>query len=82
MKRVIFAAMLLSSTAAFADPPKEYTFTVTTAEANAIGVALGQRPFTEVRELMQKLEAQVTVQNQPKPQTPVETPKADETPKQ
>lgn len=80
MKRLIFAAAFFASTSALADPPKEYTLTMSPADVNIIGTALGQRPFAEVKDLWGRLEAQIVAQNQP-PKTP-EPPKADDTPKQ
>lgn len=80
MKRIILAAMLLSSTACAQPvpvPPQEFTIKLTGPELDVIGKGLGTQPFNDVAPLLQKLREQVQAQ-QPKPEPkPNEAPKAD-----
>ena len=61
MKKLIFALLLLP-TSALADPPAQFTLTVTAQDINVIGTALANRPFGEVHELVTRLNAQIAAQ--------------------
>jgi len=67
LKTLSCITLFLISTAAFGQQPTQYTLTVTPQDVQVIGNALGARPLAEVRDLYQRLEAQVIAQNQPKP---------------
>jgi hypothetical protein len=56
-------ALFLTSPALAQKGPETYTLNMTPAEVNAVGIALMQRPYSEVAELMNKLNDQVKKQN-------------------
>ncbi len=79
MKKLIIAAMLLS-TSAFAQD-KEITLKVAPADVQILGEALQMMPYGKVAPLMQKLQIQINAQNlpvsaaNPIPASKVEAPK-------
>lgn len=77
MKKIILAALVLSSTA-YAQQQKTYDLKgLTVEETNTTMNQLGKLPWSEVNPLMQKLIPQINAQSQPAPIVvpPVETPK-------
>lgn len=72
-------ALFLTSPTLAQKGPETYTLNMTPAEVNAVGIALMQRPYSEVADLMNKLNDQVKKQNEAagaKPaDKPVEPPK-------
>lgn len=78
MKRLLIAAMLLASTAAFAQPAeKTYSLTVTATEIGVLAEALGEIPAKRANPLIAKLNQQITAQDaaakkaeEPKPEAP------------
>ena len=62
LSSVVAAAFLSPATAQ--KGPETYTLKMTPAEVNAVGIALMQRPYSEVADLMNKLNGQVKEQNE------------------
>lgn len=88
MKKLLIAASLLAMTipAAAQQPgPEKYTITLSPQEMNAVGVALMQRPYSEVADLMTKLNAQIKQQSEvagapAAPVTPTPAPRPPDAP--
>ena len=55
----------------------EMTLTLTSKDMDIVANALGQRPYVEVAQLLQKISQQVQAQNQPPAAPPIEVPKAN-----
>lgn len=72
MRKYIILGMLIVAGPALSQEPAEFRLTVTPAELNVIGVALGERPYREVAPLLAKLDAQLKEQRAPKAERPVE----------
>ena len=66
------ALLALISAAKAQDAPATFTLTVTPAELQTIGKALGTQPYEVVAPILLKLQTQVVEQQKPKP---VEEPK-------
>ena len=63
MKRIVLAlALLFTVPAAAQSPLPTVTFVVTPAELEIISTALGKEPYMSVRDLVNKLQAQVNQQ--------------------
>lgn len=72
-------AVAIGINVALAQPPgKEYQLKVTSAELATIGTALQARPYSEVAQLLAKLQSQIAEQEKP----PVQVPGPGEPPKQ
>jgi len=64
MKKLILIAMLLSTSAAFAQE-KEFTLKVKASQVQLLGEALGMLPYNKVAPFMGELQTQINAQNEP-----------------
>ncbi len=82
MKKLIVIAML-ASTPAFAqdNSAKEFDLKVTGADIAILGDALGMMPYAKAAPLMQKLQAQINIQNNPAPKPEEKKPEEVKKPK-